>query len=381
MKLPPLMQRPDGQPVVTAEDRDLCRTAWLQTFADRVYGPIPEAPKRLDVRRERSGVGERLVIDATLAGQAFAVDAALWLPADQTGPVPIIIGLGFLGPIGAAEGAGFPIDNAAVIERSIADTLRGGRLAEANRGQHTDRWPIRSLLKAGYGVLLSCYGSWVADHRRKWRSARLGRAARSCAKTGALSLWAWAYQRLVDIACRLDEIDRDRVVLVGHSRLGKAALWAAANDQRVHAALINNSGCAGASLTRHPGGETLSKLIRFSHWTVLDKKTAADPAQLPVDQHQLIACLAPRKVYIASASEDAWADPEGEYLALKAAAPFWATDSLPPLEAVWRPGRRVWSGQLGWHLRPGPHDMTSWDWRRFLAFLAQDGRDANANHR
>lgn len=381
MKLPPLMQRPDGRPVATAEDRALCRTAWLQTFAERLYGPIPEAPERLNVRRERFGEGERLVIEATLAGQAFAVDAALWLPEDRMGPVPIIVGLGFLGPIGAAEGAGFPIDRAAIIEGSVVDTARGGRLAEANRGQYTDRWPIRSLLKAGYGVLLSCYGSWVADHPRKWKSARLGLAARSCVRTGAISLWAWAYQRLIDIAFRLDGIDRERVVLAGHSRLGKAALWASANDERVHAALINNSGCAGASLSRHPGGETLSKLIRFSHWTVLDKQTAADPTQLPVDQHQLIACVAPRKVYVASASEDAWADPQGEYLALKAAAPFWGTDSLPPLESIWRPGRRVWSGQLGWHLRPGPHDMTSWDWQRFLAFLAQDGRDPNADRR
>lgn len=383
MKLPPLMQRPDGRPVSTEDDRAWCRAAWRQAFADRLYGPIPPAPERLDFRRERfgDGAGERLVIDVTLAGVAFAVDAALWLPRDRTGPVPIIVGLGFLGPIGTAEGAGFPIDRKAVVERSIANTRRGGRLSEANRGQYAGRWPVRSFLKAGYGVLLSCYGSWVADHPRKWRKARLGQAARSCAPTGALSLWAWAYQRLIDIAYRLGGIDPDRVVLAGHSRLGKAALWASANDGRVHAALINNSGCAGASLSRHPGGETLSDLLRFSHWTVLDKQTAADPTQLPVDQHQLIACVAPRKVYIASASEDAWADPEGEYLALSAAAPFWGVDGLPPLETIWRPGRRVWSGQIGWHLRPGPHDMTPWDWRRFLAFLAQDRRAANADRR
>ena len=90
MTLPPLMQRPDGKPVATEEDRERCRAAWRQAFADRLYGPIPKAPDRLDFRRERfgDGAGERLVIDVTLGGETFAVDAALWLPQDRSGPVP-----------------------------------------------------------------------------------------------------------------------------------------------------------------------------------------------------------------------------------------------------------------------------------------------------
>lgn len=388
MKELPSLRRPDGKPVVSVSDRTDCQKAWRKKFADHLYGPIPAPPDRVDFQRRpiAGDPGERLVIDLSTAGSRFDVDAALWLPKDRTDNVPIIIGLGFLGPVGAIAGSGFPIDQKAIIETSIANTRPGGRISEVNRGQHLDRWPIASLLSAGYGVLLSCYGSWVADDRHTHRTVGLGRILGSGVDTGAISLWAWTYQRLVDIALRLPDVEVGPIVLAGHSRLGKAALWAGATDDRVGAVLVNNSGCAGASLSGHQGGETLAKLrARFPHWTVLDGKTAADPTRLLVDQHQLIACMAPRIVYVASASNDQWADPAGEYLALRAAAPFWGMDGdlpdMPPIDQIWRPGSRVWSGKLAWHLRPGDHDLTRWDWRRFLTFLERRKRQASADRR
>jgi hypothetical protein len=321
--------------------------------------------------------GERLQIGLEANGRSFDVDAALWLPHKRSGKIPLIIGLGFLGPIGAMAGSGFPIDPEAIVEKSVANTQRGGRICEENRGQHQDRWPIESLLSAGYGVVLSCYGSWMPDHPRKWRTTGLRRLFEPSFQTGALSWWAWAYQRLVDVALRLPDVGQ--VTLAGHSRLGKAALWAGATDQRVDGVLVNNSGCAGASLSCHTKGETLKKLrARFPHWTVLDRRMADRPELLPVDQHHLIACMAPRVVYVASATGDEWADPEGEYMALRAAASVWGIDGdlsqLPPIDRIWRPGCRLWSGNLAWHLRRGDHEMTRWDWRRFLAFLERRRR-------
>ena len=122
-------------------------------------------------------------------------------------------------------------------------------------------------------------------------------------------------------------------------------------------------GCAGAALSRHLGGETLAQLTaRYPHWLTPRLASNPDPAALPVDQHQLLACIAPRRLYVASASEDHWADPEGEYLALAAAAPAW-NQTLPALEEVWRPGAELRAAALAWHLRDGGHDLTPWDWQ------------------
>lgn len=153
--------------------------------------------------------------------------------------------------------------------------------------------------------------------------------------------------------------------MAGHSRLGKAALPAAATDERIGSALINNSGAMGASLSSRNYGETRQHVEgRFPHWPSPDARTTVEP----LDQHQLLACVAPRQLYVASAAEDLWADPKGEYIALQAAAPAWGDSNLPPLDTVFAAGE-VASGALAWRLRPGPHDLRPYDWHRSLRHL------------
>ena len=239
------------------------------------------------------------------------------------------------------------------------------------------RSPIPLITGAGFALLLSGYGEWVPDHRDRWQETGLWlllQPADSLQRPGAISLWAWVMLRLVDVLTRLAGIDGGRITLFGHSRLGKAALWAAANDERIGNVLINDAGCAGTKLSRRDFGETLAHLTaRFPHWLVPDCPT--DAARLPVDQHQLLACVAPRGLYVASASEDLWADPRGEYLALRAALPFWrigkvaAAPELPEADAALQPGQAFRAGPLGWHLRLGRHDLTPWDWEHFLEVL------------
>lgn len=340
------------------------RRRLLALFAAHLYGPAPAPPDHLGVHRHAGPGHERLGIALEVADRRFAVDAALWLPAAH-GPAPLIVGLDFLGPIGVLEDASFPLDPAARID------YRGSTVLDATlRGRTADRWPLGLIRAAGFGLLLSCYGSWVPDDPAAWCGHGLVPLLRSPPATGAIALWGWALSRLVDAALTLPEVDAIRVHLAGHSRLGKAALWAAAGDERVAGVIANNSGCAGAALSRHEGGETLAQLTaRYPHWLTPSLAGEPDPATLPVDQHQLLACIAPRRLYVASASEDYWADPEGEYLALAAAAPAWNL-ALPALEEVWRPGAELRAAALAWHLRAGGHDLTPWDWRRFLLHLA-----------
>lgn len=377
--LPPLALGPSLAPVTTAGDARAAQAQWRETFAQGLFGELPADPSKLEVTRRAlpDANCEQVTIRLEVDGRTFSVDAALWLPPKATGPIPVIVGLDFLGPFGALPSQNYPLDpNARVaLPRWVGEGE--GPLQEVMRGTAAHRFPVPLLLDAGYAVLTSCYGSWVPDDHDTYRShglwPLLGLDA-SNAPPGVVCLWSWALQRLVDVAAALPEIDATRIIAAGHSRLGKAALWAAATDARISALFLNESGCGGAALSRRNFGETFAhNRDRFPHWLLPEAR--ADAAGLDaLDQHQLLAQLAPRRLYVASAAADLWCDPRGEYLGLKTAAPLWAAfgkpSELPEADEVFVPGNGLVSGAVGWHLRAGGHELTPYDWQRFLAFMA-----------
>ena len=348
------------------------RADWLNLLADGLYGPVPAPPDRL-VATPLGALGEgakHLLIEMDVGGRAMRVDAALWLPAGHDGPVPLICGLGFLGPVGVLRGDRFPLDPAARVLAPEGLGAGDGRLTQDMRGQAAYRWPVDQITQAGFGLLLTCYGSWVPDDVRVWRDQGLWELLDG-PDCGAISLWAWAYSRMVDAALALPQVDGGRVVVAGHSRLGKAALWAAATDERIAAVYGNNPGCAGAAPARHNVGETLSRMVeRFPHW--LKPGVETDPDARVFDQHVALAAVAPRRVYLASARDDLWADPVGSYMALMAAAPVWgAVPDWPSPEEMWTTGGQQMAPHMGHHLRDGVHEMLSEDWTQALRFLSQ----------
>ena len=212
-----------------------------------------------------------------------------------------------------------------------------------------------------------------AEGIRGWIDRWAGPTSTTPDDWGAISAWAWAASRILDYLETDAAVAADRVCVVGHSRGGKTALWAAAQDSRFAAAISNESGCAGAALSRCQFGERIGRIGSvFPYWfcTAFRQYAEREP-ELPVDQHQLLALLAPRPLYVASAGDDLWADPRGEYLALVAAAPafHWAgTEALdsPQMPAL---GAAVARGRTAYHVRPGPHDLTEGDWSRFAEFV------------
>ncbi len=372
----------EDETVATAAQRTLRQIQLRELMTEHLYGAIPALPDNVHVSRQSVAdeKAEHLTIKISVAGRQFEVDAILWLPPGLDEPCPLICGMDFIGPVGLLNSLDIPIDpNARISSRPIYGA-HDNRITETLRGVSAYRWPVSMLLNAGYAVLVSCYGSWVPDDASTWRKHGLYPLldCQNHPPTGTISLWAWAIQRLLDAAATCNEIDDSRVAVAGHSRLGKAALWAAANDSRIGAVFASNSGCGGSAPAAHPVGETLAQMAeRFPHWTIAHD--GSQPLNLPFDQHHFLSLIAPRAVYLSHAKADLWADPIGSYLAFLKSSEFWNPGrtkdwSWPSPHEIWKSLGKVSNGPLGFHLRTGGHDLLPYDWQNFLNFLEAQER-------
>jgi hypothetical protein len=371
-------------------------------FEEHVYGRLPGRPPALRFERlsdDANALGGRascrqVAVHLDAKGER-RMDVLLFLPKElpkqlpkqpsnglpdplPTGrrrPAPLFVGLNFYGNHTVHPNPRIALARGWLPERPDLG-LVGHRTQESQRGALSRRWPVERLIERGYGLATAYCGDLDPDFDDDFRNGvhplfdPPGRP-RADDAWGAIGAWAWGLQRVLDY-CETDpEIDAARVAVVGHSRLGKAALWAGATDPRFALVISNNSGCGGAALSRRRFGETVAQInARFPHWFCPGfHHFDGREDRLPVDQHQLLALVAPRPLYVASAAQDLWADPRGEFLAARGADPvhrllggggFDALEMPEPDSAI--------ASRIGYHLRSGGHELTRWDWERFLDF-------------
>ena len=235
------------------------------------------------------------------------------------------------------------------------------------------------IVDNGFACLSFCYEDVTKDNA-DFTSGLAGvlyeNGERGTHDAGKIAMWAWAAQRVMDYAEKEDRLDKSCAIVCGHSRLGKTALLCGATDERFKFVHSNNSGCSGAAITRDKEGETVEVITRvFPFWFCENYKQYANrESDMPFDQHYLIASVAPRYAYVASAWEDKWADPASEMLSCVAATPAYekfglnglvSEDRLPQIGDLWH------DGNVGYHLRSGLHYFSREDWNKLIAFINQ----------
>ena len=355
-ELPDLLKKAGGGSVTRPEEWPAQRQAILELFRTHVYGRSPGRPERLSfetVEKNSAALDgkatlKRVAIRCGQGDRNLEFQVTLFLPNGRR-PAPVFLLLN-----------NRPPEN-----------------TDPTRAKKSGFWPAEEIIARGYGAAAIQLSDLSPDKPDRFREGaiRLKEGDRDQRPPDAwktISAWAWGASRVMDYFETDPAIDTKRIAVIGHSRGGKTALWAGAQDERFALTISNCSGCTGAALARRPVGEDIKKInTGFPHWFCDNYRRYNDrDAELPVDQHMLIALMAPRAVYVASAEEDLWADPKGEFLGLAHASPAFALFGQPGVKTDAMPGLEMplISGRQGYHIRHGIHNLTPYDWQRDMDF-------------
>jgi len=379
-----------GQPV-TAADWPLRRAEILTLFEENVFGKTPAAAQHLPLRfhideqdnRALGGLAIRKQITLYFSAQGEAgpkEHLLLYLPAHRRGRVPVVLGLNFQGNHTVLHDPAIRLNP--VWSRPPKSTAPPTlTVPEAStRGKETQQWQVRKILSRGYGVATVYYGDLDPDFKDSIQLGlrpffyAAGQSAPAADDWGAIGVWSWGLSRALDYLLTDSHVDSQAIAVTGHSRLGKAADWAAAQDSRFAAVLSTESGKGGQSLSRRTFGETIAHLEHsFPYWFCANyAQWVGRDTEIPFDGNLLLTLLAPRPLYVASAEGDAWSDPRGEFLSAVSASRVYRllgksgieSQTMPAVDQPTDPSRFV-----AYHVRSGIHDVTAYDWEQYLNFL------------
>jgi len=351
----------------------------LHLFEENVYGRRPGRPKDMhfevfDVDKHALGgkaIRKQVTVYFSAKKDGPKEDVLIYLPANTKKPVPLILSLNFSGNHRIMDDPGIKL--ATVWDRK---TKTKSQATEDTRG--TSKWPIEKLLEHGIGLATIYYYDIEPDFMGGMQYGvrplffKPGQTEPAPDEWGAIGAWGWGLSRAMDYVETDKDIDAKRVAILGHSRLGKTVLWAGAVDTRFAMVLAAGSGESGAALARRDFGETVKHMnVNFPYQFCQNYQKWGDHVdQMPVDQHELIALIAPRFVYLADGDQDLWSDPKGEFLAAVAAGPVYRLLGKDDLSTgQWPPVNQPIQHTIAYHLRTGKHELAPYDWDQYIAYV------------
>lgn len=354
--LPDLLRTDKGTLIKNQKEwQEIRRPELIKAFEDNIYGQMPLAFDRItysklkDTKSAMDGKArlKEVLIRVFKKDQELEINLVLFIPNRAKKPSPAFL----------------LINN------------RGKDNTDPTRIKKSDFWPAELLIDSGYAIAAFNVNELAPDQKDTYMIGVLRLYPEQLAANNgmrAIGAWAWGASRVMDYLETDPDIDGKQIVLTGHSRGAKASLWAAAEDQRFALCIANCSGNTGAALARRQFGERIKTInTKFPYWFSPNYKKFNDQeALLPVDQHMLIALIAPRPVYVTNASNDLWADPKGTYLSLQNAGPAYALYGIKSDLPANPPGvnEPIVHSSLAYHNREGKHDLTSYDWINFIKF-------------
>jgi hypothetical protein len=332
----------------------------MKLYETEIFGRVPATAPKVTWRvtatepaaREGTVSIKRVTGNIGTAADAPVIPLTLYTPAKSKERVPVILVVNFGGGAAPAPAAAAPSGEPPV---------------------------AKDILDRGWGYATIAYQDIQPDRRTSLDEGVIARSrapgqAPAPDDWGAIGAWAWGVSRAIDYLESDPSVNPKRIAVEGHSRIGKTALWASANDPRIAAVFSSCAGEMGSALSRRDWGETVDDMAQNFPWwfSASFQKWAGRWTEMPVDAHMLIALSAPRPVFLTGGTADQWADPVGEYLAAVAAGPVYrllgkndlgVATAQPPLDTP------VTRGDIGWHYHTGPHAATPADWKAFLIFL------------
>ncbi len=375
--LPDALTMNDGTKVTSAQMwLQQRRPELMEMFRHEMYGYEPGKPKGLHFELKNE--------DATaLDGKATRKELRVWfdkrethymslliyVPNNRTAPAPAFVGINFKGNHTVTDDPMVSVPTAEQME------WYGKGYEFYDRAYQKSRWPIEYIIDHGYACATFCMSDIDPDFYDGFKNGVHGmfdKGQRDSTSWASISAWAWGLSRAMDYFETDEDIDHSKVAVLGHSRLAKTALWAGATDPRFAIVVANCPGCSGSAISRRKYGETLKAIQNtFPHWFCANyRKYIGKEEELPFDQHELVAMIAPRPVYVQSCVLDKWGDPKGEFLGLVNASSVYELFGYKGIYATELPQENspIVSDRMGYHLRTGTHDIKLYDWEQYIAF-------------
>jgi hypothetical protein len=379
--LPDPLRMLNGDRITTKEDWVAKRRPELKAlFQHYMYGFLPAAPEKISAMVERE---DRQYFGGKATKKELAISFGpdempkiyllLVIPNKRKSPAPVFVGMNFHGNHALVKDPTVRMPTAWVY---AGPGVKDNHATEEGRGTEIDVWALEQSIDRGYAVATFYSGDIDPDRADKREGVQPHLEKQGLIKPGphacgTIAAWAWGIHRAVDYLVTDKDFDPKRIAVVGHSRLGKTALLAAAFDERLALAIPLQAGCGGTAPSRGKVGESVKRInTSFPHWFNGAFKDFNDrPDRLPFDQNCLVALVAPRPVLFCNAIEDTWANPNGQFQVLLAADPVYRLLKAGGLDAKTppEPGKLI-DSTLGYYIRPGKHSMTRGDWKVFLDF-------------